>query len=89
MPRHGEIKRKMIPHLNGIAIEITYDNGYGASVICHEGSYGGKHGLFELAVLKDGELCYDSGITEDVIGYQDFGEIAELLDRISKLPRKD
>ena len=29
----------------------TFNNGYGASVICNQSSYGGDNGLFEIAVL--------------------------------------
>ena len=43
-------------------------NGYGASVIRHEGSYGFDQGLWEMAVLgTEGELCYSTPIADDVI----------------------
>lgn len=41
--------------------------------------------LNELAVLKHGELCYDTPITDDVIGYLTSDEVYELLDRIEQL----
>lgn len=37
------------PILGGVRYRFKFDNGYGASVICHMGSYGGKDGLWELA----------------------------------------
>lgn len=80
------VYRRMVPHLNGIGIEIEYGNGYGASVICHDGSYGGKKGLFEVAVLHHGALCYDTPITDDVIGHLDFKDVAKILKQISMLP---
>jgi hypothetical protein len=41
-------------------------NGYGWSIICwHEDLVYGN--CYEIAVLKYGTLCYDSGITTDVI----------------------
>jgi len=41
-------------------------NGYGWSIICwYEDFLRGNH--YEIAVLKGGEICYDSGITTDVI----------------------
>ena len=62
------------------------DNGYGASVICNPTSYGNAMGLFEVAVLdKDGELCYDTPITDDVKGYLTFREVADILVDIYKL----
>ncbi len=57
-------------HLGGVQAVITFDNGYGASVVCTPHTYGGDRGLYELAVLgKDGHLTYDTPITNDVIGY--------------------
>jgi hypothetical protein len=63
-----------------------FQNGYGASVVKHNGSYGGKKGLWELAVLDaDGGLCYDTDITDDVIGHLNDPEVDQLLDRIARL----
>jgi hypothetical protein len=41
----------------GKQARMIFDNGYGVSVVSHTYSYGGKDGLFEVAVLgKDGDL---------------------------------
>ena len=66
----------------------TFRNGYGASVIMHDGSYGGERGLWEVAVLKDDELCYDTEITSDVIGHLNDPEVDRLLERIANLKEK-
>lgn len=66
---------------------ITFTNGYGASVISNEYSYGGKEGLFEIAVLDyTGCITYDTSITDDVIGYLTKDEVIEYLVQISNLP---
>lgn len=65
---------------------VTFDNGYGASIVCNTMSYGGGKGLFEVAVIKNGELCYTTPITSDVVGYCDFAEVAEILEKIKNLP---
>jgi hypothetical protein len=74
----------------GVKREYRFQNGYGASVVCHEYSYGGRDGLWELAVLKyDGDkpaLCYDTPITSDVVGYLSDDEVDALLDQIEALP---
>ena len=63
-----------------------FANGYGASVVRHENSYGGREGLYELAVLdSDGNICYDSPITNDVIGWLTIEQVDGLLDDINKL----
>ena len=74
----------------GTQVVHKFDNGYGASVVCHDYSYGGDQGLKELAVLKfeDGEewhLCYTTPITDDVIGYLEDNRVEELLVAIENL----
>lgn len=68
---------------------FKFENDYGVSVIKHYGSYGYDEDLFELAVLKfDGEqshLCYDTPITDDVIGYLSNDEVLDLLEQIKNL----
>jgi hypothetical protein len=66
-----------------------FNNGFGASVICHEYSYGGKNNLFEVAVLKDNALCYTTPITDDVVGHLDFQGVADILKRIETLPKEN
>ncbi len=65
-----------------------FPNGYGASVVRHENSYGGREGLFELAVLDaNGNICYSSPVTNDVIGWLTMKEVDGLLDSISNIPQ--
>ena len=63
------IRKEKIHDGHGYIYE--FDNGYGASIVQHSGSYGGNDkGLYEIAVLdSDGDLCYSTPITDDVIGY--------------------
>ena len=63
---------------------FTFPNGYGADVVCHSGSYGGKLGLWELAVLKDTEIYYNSPLTSDVLGYLEDEDVKEALEEIIK-----
>ena len=80
------VEKVEMSDLNGYQLLYTFDNGYGASVVKHDFSYGGKNGKYELAVLdKDGSLCYDTPITEDVIGHLTMGEVENLLAEISYL----
>lgn len=55
-----DIEFNWVEHLGGVKSITLFDNGYGVSVIKHDASYGGKQGLYELTVLKDGDICYDS-----------------------------
>ena len=71
-----------------------FNNGYGASVIKGPYTFGGRDGLWELAVLKRGkdgvrDLCYTTPVTDDVIGDLSDDEVEALLDRIEKLPKRE
>jgi hypothetical protein len=70
---------------DGIHSIVTFDNGYGASIIKTDRSYGGKDGLYELAVLFDGLISYDTPITNDVIGFLTEDGVIELLQKIEAL----
>ena len=67
-------------------MKIEFENGYGVSVIEH--GYGGDVGLKELAVLHSGEICYDTPITDDVLGYLTDTEVMEIIEQVKQLPEK-
>ena len=72
----------------GYAKVIDFDNGYAASIVSSDLSYGGKDGLFEVAVLYNGEIVYDTPVTQDVIGFCDFAEVVQVLESIKQLPQR-
>ena len=73
----------------GIRAFIKFDNGYGASVIRTKGSYGGEAGLYELAVLdQEGEMCYNTPITSDTLGWLKEDDVTSALQRIEALKMK-
>lgn len=72
--------------------KVIFPNGYGASIVIGPFTYGGKEGLYELAVVKvldpvtkDTELCYTTPITSDVVGYLTPDEVTETLAKIEAL----
>jgi len=83
---------KILPNnpLNGgIQYKANFANGYGASIVQHSFSYGNESGLWELAVIgKNGKLCYDTPITNDVLGYLTEEEVNTTLDAIEALPKE-
>lgn len=70
---------------DGIRYTFSFSNNYGASVIKNSGSYGADQDLWELAVLKHGELCYDTVITSDVEGWLSDEEVNSFLSKIGNL----
>lgn len=77
------------PHpMKGKMSTLFFDNGYGVSVVCTPYSYGGSEGLFELAVLFDGSLCYDTPVTSDVLGYLTPKQVTEHMQQVETLPHR-
>ena len=73
-------------HIGGVQARIEFDNGYGASVVKSLYTYGGDKGLYELAVLdSDGNLTYDTPITNDVIGYLRPEDVTDVMEKIQQL----
>lgn len=66
---------------------IGFKNGYGGSIITGAFAKGNVNFPYELAVLKDGHVCYDTPITNDVIGHLTADEVGEILEKIEALPR--
>jgi hypothetical protein len=69
----------------GIVSRTQFDNGYEVSVVKSEYTYGGSKGLYELAVFKDGDICYDTPITDDVIGYLRPEDVTDVMAKIQQL----
>ncbi len=75
---------------------IDYPNGYSARVLSNGpaspgfgSTSGAETGLFEVQVMFDGELAYDTPVTGDVVGFADFGKVAEVLGQIAGLPERN
>lgn len=64
---------------------MEFENGYGVSVIFGNAFYSNGIDSYELAVLKDGQICYDTEITNNVIGGIKKEEITEIMKKIQML----
>jgi hypothetical protein len=72
---------------NWIRAFMKFDNGYGVSVVKGPYTYGGKAGLYELAVLdSDGEITYGTHITDDVLGFLTPEDVTRHMIEIQELP---
>ena len=80
-----DIKFELHPYVEGVKSYIEFENGYAVSIIKTEYSYGGTHGLYELAILKDGDIVYDTPITNDVVGHLTPEEVTEYMLKIQDL----
>jgi len=51
-------------HPAGFQALVSFDNGYGLSILSESDG-----ATYEVAILKDGHITYESGLTEDVFRY--------------------
>jgi hypothetical protein len=74
----------------GVRYRFRFGNGYQASVVRSQRTYGGPAGLWELAVMdRAGCICYDTPITDDVVGWLAVSQVVQYLRNIEALPPRD
>ena len=85
--KFSELKFKELPDGSGIYCRIMFENGFGASIVKHLYSYGGKDGLYEIAVLDDmdGGPIYYTSVTDDVLGHLSEENVETHLNEIKSL----
>jgi len=75
--------------IDGTTARVFFPNGYGASIITGAMFYTSYDAPYELAVLhgdaEKSSLCYDTPITNDVLGYQTASDVERTLDEIASL----
>lgn len=64
---------------------LDFNNGYGVSVITGYGAYSNESQPYELAIMYNGELCYNTEITDDVIGYLTESEVTDYMIKVQNL----
>ena len=73
------------PHLGGLQKIFEFPNGYGASVVIHDFSYG-----LELALLDvDHNIIQQPDITDDVCCFLNSDTACDILEKIARLPNKN
>jgi len=69
----------------GVHARLNFENGYGVSVVLGNRFFSNGFDTYELAVLKNNELCYDTHLTNDVIRYITEEKITEIMLEVQKL----
>lgn len=75
----------LVPTMVTDAFAVHFENGYGASLIVGPVSFD----RWELAVVHDGQLCYSTPITSDVLRVNQFDDLESILDQLAQLPKND
>jgi hypothetical protein len=68
------------PHFQGFQAVAKFDNGFGVSVIPEVDQLN-----YEVAVLRDGKLCYDSGLNTDVFRFQTVSNVHDIVRQVRSL----
>ena len=82
----GAVALEGHPQLNQVMVNFT--NGYKASIVSHEFSYGGDEGLFEIAVMHNSQIVYNTPVTNDVLGHLNEEDVLRHLNEIHALPAR-
>lgn len=73
--------------LNAKRAILDFPNGYGARVLFGSLFYPNGIDTYDLAVLKDGKICYDTAITNGVMGWLSKDEVSEVMEKVQNLPK--
>ncbi len=78
--------------MNGVQHVYKFPNGYGASVVKHDGSYGGTKGLFEIMVSDSTGGVELPGITEEgdtVKGFLTLEDVSAICKKMTAITGND
>jgi hypothetical protein len=74
------------PHsISGIQATMNFDNKYGVSVVCGSMFYSNGIDTYELGVLYEGSLTYNTYITDDVLGGLSSNEVTNIMVKVQNL----
>lgn len=71
----------------GTRAYIDFENGYGVSVVFGRRWYSNGVDTYELAVMKNGGLCYSTPITDDVLAYLTEEKVTKAMIEVQKYKR--
>lgn len=77
---------------DGVQAVIGFGKTYELSIIKHSSSYGGKQGLYEIAVFKDGDQAELPGITEDgdtIKGFLNESDVDAIIKKMQLVSGED
>jgi len=70
----------------GERARIDFENGYGVSVVTGgTGVYADTRHPYEVAVMDNGVLTYDTHITDDVIGHCTQKDVTKIMRQVQEL----
>ena len=63
---------------------MEFENGYGVSVLFGDIFYSNGIDTYEVAIMKDNHICFDTPLTDTVLAYKNENEVTEIMRKIQK-----
>ena len=63
---------------------MEFENGYGVSVLFGDIFYSNGIDTYEVAIMKDNHVCFDTPLTDTVLPYKNEDEVTEIMRKIQK-----
>ena len=80
---------EFMPHpimgADGTRAYMEFPNGYGISVVTGKFAYSDDEHPYEAAVLSEGLVCYNTPITDDVVGHLNEEGVTQIMKQIQEL----
>jgi len=85
--KHSMAESGIERYQNSKQAKKTFDNNYGVSVIFGECFYSNGIDTYELAVLFDGDITYNTEITDDVLGHLSEDEVSAIMIKVQSIKK--
>lgn len=87
MKTFEDLKFKMREYSTMLETQAIMDfpNGYGVSVITGKMFYTSESHPYEIAIMFEGALIYNTYITEDVLGHQTKEDVTKVMKQVQLL----
>ena len=64
---------------------MEFKNGYSVSVIFGDQFCSNGIDTYEVAIIKDNHVCFDTPLTDNVLAYQNENEVTEIMRKVQEL----
>ena len=83
--KHSIAKSGIESYQNAKQATENFENNYGVSVIFGNCFYSNGKDTYELAVLYDGDITYNTEITDGVLGHLSEEEVSDIMIKVQNL----
>ncbi|MDD4730072.1 MAG: hypothetical protein PHN55_15140 [Dysgonamonadaceae bacterium] len=63
---------------------IEFENSYGVSVLFGDIFYSNGIDTYEVVIMKDKHVCFDTPLTDTVLAYKNENEVTEIMRKVQE-----